>query len=192
MIDKQTHIVRSAQLLFTQFGLRKITTDDIATEASVSKATIYKYFKNKTEIFNRVIHDEADSLLASIREAVNAEEKAVEKLRAHLLIRLGKVSDFLNFYRVTQESWSDDWPNISQVRTDFLRKEQRAVAEILESGVQSGELQIEDTGKTAYILVLALASVEYQWSLGECRFTLPELVDSMLEMMVNGIGRKSQ
>lgn len=190
--DKQFHIERSAQLLFTQFGLRKVTTDDIAKEARVSKATIYKHFKNKTEIFDRVIHEEADSLLSSIREAVNAEEKAAEKLRAHLLIRLGRASEFVNFYRVTQESCGDYLPHLAQVRADFLREEQKAVAGILYRGVQSGELQIEDTDKAAYVMVLALASFEYQWSLDEGRFTLPVLADTMLNMIVNGIGRKPQ
>jgi len=169
-----------------------VTTDDIAKEARVSKATIYKHFKNKTEIFDRVIYDEADSLLSSIREAVNAEEKAVDKLRAHLLIRLGKASEFVNFYRVTQESSGDYSPHLAEVRAHFLRQEQKVVAEILDMGVQSGELQIEDTDKAAYVMVLALASVDYQWSLDEGRFALPELVDTMLNIIINGIGRKPQ
>jgi AcrR family transcriptional regulator len=191
-MDRQSSIVRSAQPLFAQFGLKNVTADDIAKEARISKATIYRHFKNKTEIFDAVIQDEVDSLLASIREAVDAEDTAVEKLRAHLNIRLGKVSEFVNFYRVTQESSSDYWPHIAQVRTDFLQKEQQAVAEILSLGVRTGELLVEDPEKTAYIMSLALASVEYQWFLDENLFTLPELVDTMLQMIVFGIGRQSQ
>jgi AcrR family transcriptional regulator len=190
ILERQTHIVQSAQPLFAQFGLKNVTTDDIAREARVSKATIYKHFKNKTEIFDRVIQDEADLLLASIRKVVDAEEKAVDKLRAHLMIRLGKVSEFVNFYRVTQKSWGDYWPHISQVRADFLNKERKAVAEILDCGVRSGELNVDNLDGAALVMVLALASIEHQWFLDEDRGALPELVDTMLEMMVNGIGRR--
>ena len=189
VIDRQYQILRSAQLLFAQFGLKNVTTDDIAKEARVSKATIYKYYKNKNEVFDRVVHDEVESLLSSIREAVDAEEKAVDKLRAHLLVRLGKVSEFVNFYRVTQDSWGEYWPHIAEVRTDFLAREHNAVADILNWGAQSGEFQVADTEKAAYVMVLALTSVEYQWPLNEGRFTLPELVDTMINMIVNGIGR---
>jgi TetR/AcrR family transcriptional regulator len=189
--DKQIHIIRSAQLLFAQFGLKRVTIDDIAKEAHVSKATIYKYFKNKTEIFDKVVQDEVNSLLTMIRRDVKAQKDAVNKLRAHLSVRLGRVSEFVNFYRVTQETWGDYWPHIARVRKDFMSKEQDAVAEILRSGKKSGELRVKDTDKAASILVLAIASVEFQWALEEGRFSSAELVDTMINMMVEGIGGAS-
>jgi len=189
-MDKQAHILQSAQILFAQFGLKNVTTDSIAREARVSKATIYKYFRNKREIFDRVVHDEIDALLSRIREAVEAEKSAEKKLWAHLRSRLGKVGEFVNFYRVTQDSWGDYWPHFAQIRNDFLTREQRTVSEILKDGIRSGELQVEDCDKAAYVLVLALASVEYQWFLNEGRFTLDETVDTMIKMVMKGIGRK--
>ena len=189
-MDKRTHIVRSAQLLFSQFGLKKVTTDDIAREASVSKATIYKHFRNKEEIFNTVLENETDQLLLAIREAVAEESDPVNRLRAHLHTRLDKVKDFTNFYRVTQATWGDYWPHIAQVRKRFLRGEKDIVREILQTGVYSGTFHIEQLDSAAHVLVVALASVEHQWSLEEQELSLPALVDMMIDMMVNGIRRK--
>jgi len=187
-VSKESHIVSSAQLLFAKFGLKRVTIDDIAKEAHVSKATIYKYFKNKTEVFDRVVQNEVESLLTLIRNDVKAQDSAVEKLRAHLTIRLGKISEFVNFHRVIQESWGDYRPHIAQVRMEFMTREQCTIAEILKLGTESGELRVEDPNKAAAILVLTLTSVEYQWALDDGRFSLSELVDTMLDMMVSGIG----
>jgi AcrR family transcriptional regulator len=189
-MDRPELIVRSAQTLFSQFGLKKVTTDDIAREAHVSKATVYKHFKNKSDIFDRVIEDEAGALHNAIERAVLDQPDTIGKLRAHLTIRLDQVRRFVNFYRVTQNSWADYWPHIARIRKDFLRKEQDLVAGVLDAGVLSGEIQVRDTRKAALVLILALASAEYQWSLEENHFDLTELIDMMLEMIIEGIRKR--
>jgi len=189
-MDKKEHIVSSAQSLFAQFGLKKVTMDEIAREASVSKATLYKYYGNKSEVFNEVVHREASQLLNLIENAIDAESDSVRRLRAHLRTRLEKVGEFVNFYRVTQDSWGDYWPYIAGVRQDFLDREQALVEKILRQGTQCGELEIKNIRMAALALVLALASVEYQWSLGKKGISLTQMVDLMIEMMVNGIRKR--
>lgn len=189
-MTKPEHIVQTAQTLFSQFGLKKVTTDDIAREAKVSKATVYKHFSNKSEIFDKVIASEVDALLCALEEAVVQETDAVAKLRAHLKVRLNLVSELVNFYRVTQASWGDYWPHISDVRHDFLAKEQTLVARILREGVAAGELQVRDPEAAGLALVLGLASIEFQWTLEEGRLDLTELVDMMLDMMVEGLRKR--
>ena len=191
-MDKRNHVVASAQILFAQFGLKKVTSDDIAREAGISKATLYKYYSNKTEVFNAVIDKEVNQLLQAIESTVLAQESPIEQLRAHLLTRLTRVDDFVNFYRVTHSSWSDYWPYIAKVRQRFLRQEQEIVEGILKRGVAAGELYVENTQQTALALVLALASVEQQWSENEHGLRLPEFVDLMLKMIVEGIRRRRQ
>ena len=190
MMDKASHIIHSAQPLFAQFGLRKVTTDDIARKARVSKATVYKYFKNKSDIFDRVIEDEAAELLAAMETAVARQESAVDKLRAHVMVHLQKVREFANFFRVTQDSWADYWPHVARIRRDFLSKEQDLVAKILRYGVKSGELKVRDSQNTALALILTISSVEFQWHLDEGLISLRKLVNLMVEMMVDGIGAK--
>jgi AcrR family transcriptional regulator len=189
-MEKKQQILQAAQLLFAQFGLKKVTTDDIAKEARVSKATLYKHYANKSEIFDDVVKREADQLMVSIREAVERESDTVAKLRAHLITRLAKVHEFVNFYRVTQESWGDYWPYIAGVRRDFLQAEKDLVKQILEQGMRLGDLRLRDVDLSAHVLVVALTSLEFQWSLKELEMPLPVLADGMLEMMVDGIRKR--
>jgi TetR/AcrR family transcriptional repressor of mexJK operon len=189
-LEKKDQIFRAAQLLFAQFGLKKVTTDDIATEARVSKATLYKYYANKSEVFDDVVKREADQLMTSIREAVESEAETVAKLRAHLVTRLGRVHEFVNFYRVTQESWGDYWPFIAGVRRKFLQAEKDLVKEILQGGMRAGDLALRQVDLSAHVLVIALTSLEFQWSLKELEMPLPVLADGMLEMMIDGIRKR--
>jgi AcrR family transcriptional regulator len=47
---KREQIVRTAESLFSRFGAKRVTVEEICREAGVSKMTFYKYFPNKVEL----------------------------------------------------------------------------------------------------------------------------------------------
>ena len=44
--------IKASKILFFKFGYRRVTIEDICKEASLSKMSFYRYFKNKEEIAN--------------------------------------------------------------------------------------------------------------------------------------------
>lgn len=189
-MEKRRHIIQTAEVLFAQFGLKKVTVEDIAKAAHVSKATVYKFFKNKGEIFDAVVQAESDELLRLIREAVRAADSTREKLRAHLMTRMDQIHDFANFYRVTQETWGDYWPAIAHVRQNFLAADRDIVREIIDHGIQARELDIKDRDLAAHVMVIGLSTLEYQWAIDEAGISPERLIDLMLDMMIDGIKRR--
>ncbi|EJT02104.1 TetR/AcrR family transcriptional regulator [Rhizobium sp. CCGE 510] len=53
--DKRTHIVEIARRVFVKCGYAGSTTAVVATEAGVSKQTLYKLFQSKEELFAAVV-----------------------------------------------------------------------------------------------------------------------------------------
>jgi len=51
---KQEQIVRTAKELFSRFGAKRVTVEEICCEAGVSKMTFYKYFPNKIELVKNI------------------------------------------------------------------------------------------------------------------------------------------
>lgn len=64
--DRQ--IVRAALACFGRFGVRKSTLEDIAREAGVSRATIYRYFQNKDTLLRIVISQEVARILSEVQK----------------------------------------------------------------------------------------------------------------------------
>lgn len=54
---KREQIVRTAESLFSRFGAKRVSVEEICREAGVSKMTFYKYFTNKVELV-RCIRDD--------------------------------------------------------------------------------------------------------------------------------------
>ena len=56
MKDKQ--IILAAKELFTKYGFKKVSMDEIASEAKVTKKTVYSYFQSKEELLKYCIKEE--------------------------------------------------------------------------------------------------------------------------------------
>ena len=59
---KRQEIIDSARSLFTEYGYKKVTMDEIANNANVTKKTIYHYFKDKNELFEYFITEELEKI----------------------------------------------------------------------------------------------------------------------------------
>ncbi|PYC77722.1 TetR family transcriptional regulator [Streptomyces tateyamensis] len=53
----QARILDAAARLMSSIGITRTTTKEIAREAGCSEATLYKHFRDKEEIFVRVLHE---------------------------------------------------------------------------------------------------------------------------------------
>ncbi|MBN1210972.1 MAG: TetR/AcrR family transcriptional regulator [candidate division Zixibacteria bacterium] len=189
-INKKDLILKTSQKLFGQFGLAKVTTDEIAREAGVSKATVYKYYGNKYEIFYDIIQWEFDQLLTALNEAVNGKDTVVGKFRAHLLTKIENLHKLINFYRVTREEWGHYWPYVEGIREKFIVEEKKIVMDILSLGNNTGELDVKDIDLAAHIMSVSLKSVEFPWAIDSRKVSVPEFVDMMLHMMMEGLKKR--
>ena len=73
-------IVETAGYLFTKYGVRSVSMDDIARELSVSKKTIYQHYKEKDEIvlLATQLHMEAEK--KEYNEIFDVASNAIEEL----------------------------------------------------------------------------------------------------------------
>lgn len=189
-MNKKTDIVNTARALFSQFGLKKVTTDDIARESGISKATIYKYFRNKSDILNSVVDLETEILLKKINRAVAGADSVLDKLKAYLLTKITTVHELINFYHVTREYSNPYWPYIEEARNKFMSAEKKIMAKILRAGNKNNELAVDNIELAASIIITSLKSHEYEWSIQEHNITLEKYIDFMINTIINGIGKR--
>ncbi|MGH3388007.1 MAG: TetR/AcrR family transcriptional regulator [Actinomadura sp.] len=68
-----TRILDAALAEFTEFGLRRVTMEDVARRAGVHRVTIYRRFDGKNALVQAVILRELHAFLTSIGEVMHAE-----------------------------------------------------------------------------------------------------------------------
>lgn len=78
----RARLIEAALACVARVGVSKTTLDDVAREAGVSRATLYRVFGNKREMFDAVVAQEAVSLCLDLElaaaDATDLEDALVE------------------------------------------------------------------------------------------------------------------
>ena len=64
--DVEVRILDAAMVCLGRHGVAKTTLDDIAREASCSRATVYRYFPNRAAVVDAAVHAEIDRVTDQI------------------------------------------------------------------------------------------------------------------------------
>lgn len=141
-MDRRAHYVEVAMRLFAEHGYHGVTMDEIVAEAGGSKATLYRYFSSKEELFEALIDDvrvatESAPAVAELRDLDLAA--ALDRIgrdvaaaafdpRVTVLLRmaLGEYNRFPELARVLFERG----PAASYARLNAVLEEREAAGEI--------------------------------------------------------------
>lgn len=88
--DKERQILAAAEVLFTTRRFHEVTMDEVCQQAEVGKGTIYRYFKDKDDLFQRLITSGSEEL----GEIVQSESASAEPFAAQLervILRMRRV-----------------------------------------------------------------------------------------------------
>lgn len=67
-MDKKELVIFKARELFSNFGYKKVSMDEIAKQANVTKKTVYSYFKDKDSLFEYFIREEIEKMKSKIEK----------------------------------------------------------------------------------------------------------------------------
>ncbi|MFI5195681.1 MAG: TetR/AcrR family transcriptional regulator [Chitinophagales bacterium] len=83
-MEPLTKILSASAELFSQYGFKTITMDDIARRAGISKKTLYQHFANKDEVVNKSVmwykNNATECCEANLKGAENAIEAMVRMM----------------------------------------------------------------------------------------------------------------
>ena len=80
-VRQRQEILDTALNLFSDKGYHSVTMHEIAGKAEFAIGTIYKFFKNKEDLYKALILEKAEEFKEILLEAVEEKEDEVEKLR---------------------------------------------------------------------------------------------------------------
>ena len=135
--ESRRRIVAAAGSLFLERGFQRTTSDDIAAELGISKATLYKAFISKEDILRAVVRSFTDEIGGQV-DALMADPSLsfVERLVALFSFVGDRLSRFAPwFLRDVQRTAPGVWKDVEAFRHDKLLTNFKV---ILESGRRQG------------------------------------------------------
>lgn len=185
--DKFIEVARS---LFARKGVENTTMNDIAAASDKGRRTIYTYFKSKREIFNAVIENETDDLLANLKRIVALPISPEEKLREYVSARLETMREIVSRNGSLRAGFFRDVRKVDRARAVMARKETGLLMHILAEGVEKGIFRVENLTKTAIILTNAIHGLDVPYirnTLSEFDIDKTQIGDMLTRTFLQGL-----
>lgn len=188
---KQEHLLHSALAMFKKKPFDKVTVDDIAHEAGVSKGVVYLYFKSKDDLYMSLLehvftelfeefatHPEIDDPVEQIEhvlmEGLEPWEQEAEFLR------------FFIFYWGKNAGTKTDAVIQTKLRNSFRRNREH-IEEIYLRGVKRGVFKKLDPKHVSAVVMAISEFIPMQWILDPRAFSLKDAGKEALDIFLQGI-----
>jgi TetR/AcrR family transcriptional regulator, cholesterol catabolism regulator len=184
---REAQLLAIARRLFAQKGFDATSLRDIAEVAQITKAALYYYFPNKDALYERVVIESMDSLLAEVKAAVARVPTPMQKVRA-----------FLHASAESMEQRRDQWVAGSNAfwqagatgRRGLALHQRDAYEQLLRGcvmdGIAQGELRAVDPAMACRLLLSGLNQMS-RWHRTGGRLTATEVIDQYLDIVLLGL-----
>jgi AcrR family transcriptional regulator len=201
--NKET-ILHAAEAVILRSGVRAATMDDIARESQFSKATLYQYFRGKTELVDEIVlhfYDDMRTIVERIRDReLGAAEKLRRLLRSAIEFHDAKenvsrvlMTDEVFFNRMTaflsrgQEGLSAADKRLCRVTYEKIEALTEVGASVLREGVRNGEFRDMNVDSAMTFIGAVLMGVFHVTVSKLARLGPKEKTDIIMEFVLNGI-----
>jgi AcrR family transcriptional regulator len=207
--ENKRFILQAAENVFIQKGYRLATVDDIADEAQFSKATIYRYFKSKSDIFFEIIYSAFEKSYDGIKKIQTRELSAEEKLKELIGFIVSTYHKKKNLSRILfmektavkklikteagfHTSHHDFHPEISPRIKSQMEQISTVIAEIIREGVEDGEFRDVDVHDASIVLGALLRGFYFRGPLRDIKYSIKETTDLLHSFFLNGIKKQKK
>lgn len=187
--DKDQRILDAAKILFSRYGLKKTSIEEIAQHAGLGKGTVYLYFKSKDEIFSVLAGRLTQEYNDALDQALAVPATPTEKLKTFIAIRVGYWDKTFREYGATAESILEAEASsvVDDLRKQYMSGHIRVISSILEEGLEKGEFSFDNSQFTALALYHVLESLTRPWQVEVADMGPEEKIDACISLLLNGL-----
>ena len=156
-MSKKEKVIETARELFSKYGYR-ISMDELAKEANVTKKTIYSYFKDKDELIKYFLYEELNNINKICDDINKKDIPFSSKLHEMMISTLDYQgnSKLLSAFEKENRYTS----NCLEIFTEEVVK---SIKEKLDLAIKDGYLKKCDTSITAFIIYKVYVALKFEW-----------------------------
>jgi TetR/AcrR family fatty acid metabolism transcriptional regulator len=184
----RTRVLDTAARLFTEQGYENVHVSDVAREAGVGKATLYQYFKSKSDLFVACLDRLIDVMTAAQSQYIAGEGSSlltdVERYAAAMIASYPSYRMMVS--ALGAAAFGDDPKLAERARVGFMRLV-TILEPTLKRAMAEGRCRQMDSEMLAYMAWGALMAVGARVNHGDRRYSLLEGMRLYLDFVTRGV-----
>lgn len=193
MVNKEeyrTRIILTASRIFSHYGFRKTTMDEISRALKKGKSSIYYYFSSKEEIFEAVVMYEANQLRTQLTTAIKEVDSPPDKLRNYIFVRMRAFEKLSNYYNAVFDKNLDHYEFIERIRARYDREELAILRLLVYVGNRRGVFDVRDSEYTAMAIQTMLKGMEVPLFWRKREIDINSRLNAILRLIFYGINKR--
>lgn len=177
-------LLDAAEATFGRRGYFGTSITDITREARVAQGTFYVYFPGKKAVFSELVRQRSHDLRRTIQEEVQGLSDRRDVERAGFVAFFDFIRRHPSMYRIVRQSEFVD-PALFRW---YYRRFADGYVRGLRDGIRAGQIRDLDPEVIAYALMGIADFLGMRYVLWEKHSPRPAVVDTVMELMLQGIG----
>lgn len=160
---RRQDILDAAIYRFSHFGVAKTTMAEIASDLSISKASLYYYYTDRNSLFAAVFDWVISEVTAEISEQMDRGLGA-DPYRAMAYVLDTRIAFLTKHYKLLEDlgSYGHDYPEPIQEAIARGRAQELAIIRrVLAAGVENGKLRIDNLDETTNMFFYAIVGMRF-------------------------------
>ena len=153
-------IVSVARIVFANLSVYKTTMEDIAKASKIGRRTIYSYFGSKEELYSEVVNAEINSILVKLKAVTKSKNTPDTKLMEIFIVRMKAVEHLSMNNEALRKDFLNNIDRIENLRKNLDIKEAELIGIILKEGIDTGDFELVDSDRLAFVLQRSLKALE--------------------------------
>jgi AcrR family transcriptional regulator len=190
MINKEEFrkkIIITAGQIFSRFGFKKTTMEEVAKALKMGKSSIYYYFNSKEEIFDAVVLYEANILRNELTTAIKSVESPIGKMEKYVFVRMKSFEKLSNYYNAIFDKNLDHFEFIEKIREKYDREEIAILRLILYDGAKKKIFKVKNSEYTALAIQTTLKGLEVPLFWQKREVNIDQRLKAILDVLFYGI-----
>jgi AcrR family transcriptional regulator len=185
-IQKRESVIQAAAVSFARNGYHGTTMDQIAEMLDISKPTLYKYYKNKSELLHACDEKATERFLELARECVELDGTALDKIKHYQYRSVEFLTDeFGRALALMEETGLDPegrqhWHEARDEITKIFRK-------IVGDGIKKEEINPMVDPRLTMLALFGAFNFIAKWFKPDGSYTAHEICDQFFEVFINGL-----
>lgn len=186
-MEKKEQIIKTARQLFTLYGYKKVSMDEIAKQANVSKVTIYSYFKDKEELLNFFLKEELSNMKKIINDNYNNKLSFFDNLNKDIISLLEYKRDQQLLLKLTQESIFYNNDNLKKTLIEIDNKITEFIKDKIDTAIKDKKIKKCDSRLIATILFSGYTSVLIKYDEFKSYLSDKEISENLILLLKEGL-----
>jgi len=187
--ERTAQITEAATKVFAEQGFDKARMDDIATEANLSKGTLYLYFKSKDAIIKHLLERLFEREFADLKLLVDAPYPAPEKLNLFAEKMIGDIHNWSRLIPIMYEFLGRLFRQsvVQEAFKKYMGTYLEMVTPIIQEGIDEGEFRPGNAEEIAITFGAIFEGTILLWVYDSEKVNLERHLRSGTKLLLKGI-----